>query len=357
MNDDTPKPPDYSRVLIIAGISSFIAVALTNFYHGSPTLVLCVGIATLLVTFVIGQFVRNRFQLGLRSLILLLTFAAVLMGLFGSRMNAARIQKQAVESVLGLRVAGGTFTDPYCGVRYEYANLEDDFFTTKSGWLLPIWVVDMLGEDFFFAVDDISIQNQDLSTEASLDSVQLEHFSSLYISNCELSDGAVQRLFQQKQLLDLSLVNVELSDEQLAALTEQLPQLTRLHVGHVQSQPPQPMCTLTNEGIRHLAKLSQLTELTLDQTNATGECLRSLAKLPNLQHLGCSGLSMTESDVELLRECKSLKTLTIYDTCIDEEWIPFFESLNLEWVAFTATDESRVDEINNRDGKPKIFVR
>lgn len=360
MNDKPSTHPDYSRLLTVAGVCSLCAVAATNFLHGSPTLVFCVGIGALLVSLMTGLFVRSRFQLGLRSLILLLTIAAVLMGLFGSRMNEARIQKRAVESVMGLRVAGGVYTDPYSDVRYDYCDLDSDFFTTQGGWLLPIWVVDFLGRDFFFAANYADIQNQDLSAEDSLDDVQLEQFTSLYISNCKLSDGAFQRVLQQKQLRDLSLVDIELNDDQLAEIAEHLPKLTRLHFGYARVPSwlgtPQLECSVTNAGLRHLVSLSELTELTIDRTKANGKCLSELTKFRSLQHLGCSGLSMAKADVHLLKEFRSLKSVTMYDTCVDEESIPILESLNLEWVAFTVTDKSRVEEIQNRIGKPIFAV-
>ena len=120
---------------------------------------------------------------------------------------------------------------------------------------------------------------------------------------------------------------------------------------------PQSSCSLTNTGIRHLSTLSELTELTINSTNATGECFRDLAKMKNLQHLGCSGMILKDADVRLLQEFKSLQSATMYDTCVDKTWIPFLETLTLEWVAFTVNDKTLVEEINERSGKPMLFAR
>ena len=119
---------------------------------------------------------------------------------------------------------------------------------------------------------------------------------------------------------------------------------------------PQTTCSVTDDGVHHLLALRELTELTIDNSKATGECLRDLAKLPKLQHLGCSRLEMSEADVQSFRDFKMLKSVVMYETIVDEQWIPFLESLNLEWVAFTVTDKSRVDEIHDRNGKPRFAV-
>jgi hypothetical protein len=117
------RGPLFSRatLLIAAFLMCILVLIATWLMRGrqwTPTLPLPAVLLTLMVVLPLGEFVRSRFKLSLRSMLVFIAAAAVLCGLFGKRTNEARQQRQAVRSVLALKQSSPEFPTPFSDVSY-----------------------------------------------------------------------------------------------------------------------------------------------------------------------------------------------------------------------------------------------
>jgi Leucine-rich repeat (LRR) protein len=83
------------------------------------------------------------------------------------------------------------------------------------------------------------------------------------------------------------------------------------HLEHVTSLRLSNSKALTDEGIRHLARMPQLRDLDLTQTAVTDRGLEVLRHLPNLESLSLIFTRVTDDGVNHLRDCKSLTRLDL----------------------------------------------
>ena len=196
----TSRPLFSTAVLFVSSFLLCIAsVAVTWLLRGrqlSGTLPLSVVAFTLMLVIPAGQFIRNRCKLSLRSMLVLMTALAVLLGLFGTNMNRARLQRRAVRSIQALNLTSKDFfSQPQPSVGYDRADdLGGDFVRTSGGWIVPSWLVDFLGEDFFFEVQFVDIANMDLSQEGALANVELGQFKRIHFRNCKLGPSAMESI-------------------------------------------------------------------------------------------------------------------------------------------------------------------
>jgi hypothetical protein len=149
---------------------------------------------TLMLVLPVGEFIRHRFKLSLRSALVLMTAIAILLGFFGAQANRARNQRLAVKSVLRLRrPISGISEPPYSDVNYgRHNDLGDDLVRTQNGWILASWMVEFLGEDFLFDVQSVSISNQDLTADDALSGVDLRPFDDISIWACLIGTATMK---------------------------------------------------------------------------------------------------------------------------------------------------------------------
>lgn len=74
---------------------------------------------------------------------------------------------------------------------------------------------------------------------------------------------------------------------------------------------------ITDDGIKHLAKLTKLDTLDLsDNFGVTDACLADLKKLSALKNLNLSGTELTDKAVDVLKEMQTLQSLNVESTGI-----------------------------------------
>jgi hypothetical protein len=83
------------------------------------------------------------------------------------------------------------------------------------------------------------------------------------------------------------------------------------HLEHVVSLRLSNSKTLSDEGIRHLARMPQLRELDLSQTAVTDRGLEVLRHLPNLESLSLVFTRVTDAGLEHARDCHSLRRINL----------------------------------------------
>ncbi len=79
---------------------------------------------------------------------------------------------------------------------------------------------------------------------------------------------------------------------------------------------------ITNEGVKHISKVTALSELTLrDHKDITNECLPYLNKLTDLEYLDILKTKITLEDLPTLSQLQNLKELHISSESSDEEYL------------------------------------
>jgi|GEM_PF-5930460 len=293
-DDPVLNPPLFSRAALLAFalVASLVMIFGTlcwRDWQWTPTLPLPAVLLTLAIVLPVGEFIRHRFRLSLRAMLVLLMLLGIGLGLFGARWNKARLQRRAVQSVQLLASSGG-----YVDVSYDQSNdFGDDYVRTPGGWIVPTWLVNVLGEDFFFEVRNVAIQDVDLSDPGVFDGVELESFRELYFHGCKFATKTVERLALHRKLSDLSLCNCGITEEDLAKLA-QLTNLTRLQIHNFPgyANPNQ----IAAVGLEEIAKLKSLTQLELRNLLLRSDALEPLSALSALEYLDLGNNGLINND-------------------------------------------------------------
>ena len=143
--------------------------------------------------------------------------------------------------------------------------------------------------------------------EAMLDG--MTGLRSLLIYHAPISGRGLAKLRDCPRLLSVRL-DCPITDEGLASLAE-VQQLGFLQM----SSSRTPTIAITDDGLRHLAKLVNLTQLHLHGSQFNDESVRRFAALPALTELGLYGATGTFTDQALahLKSAKNLKSVSLTD--------------------------------------------
>jgi hypothetical protein len=284
---------------------------------------------------------RFRFQYRLRTLLLLTVVFALFMSWFSSRMQQARRQREAIETLH--RIAG----DGAC-VQYEgYDRAEDMPYTyNPRNWSwAPGWLWDLLGDDFFVDVVSADIQSgpadgshlKCLRAFPRLKELQLWYravpghairelagITSLEVLSVGGSMALVADDFafleRLPRLKSLELNVTGISDAGLAHLRG----LTRLESLDLSHNP------ITDAGLVNLRGLVRLRTLNLAQDHEiTDAGLANLAGLPNLEELNLSEIFLSRAGrLPNLARLTGLKTLNLSQNEVRDEAFDGFETLS-----------------------------
>ncbi len=151
---------------------------------------------------------------------------------------------------------------------------------------------------------------------------QLTSLKKLNLQNINVTDRGLAHLRALKSLEDLTLSMPKgagnpryprrLTDNALAYVSE-LPRLKRLNARGWHPAGPTVQGPFTDEGLKHLTKLSRLEELNIDSgAGITDEGLSHLAGLPRLKKLLLSSNGVTNEGLRNLAKAKSLTRLNLY---------------------------------------------
>ncbi len=214
---------------------------------------------------------RRWFRISLRGLMILILVVGAVVGWMA---QTIRTQRQAVAAV---QAAGGF-------VRYDWQIeiLPNTFIGPLPGTdpSAKRWVRRWLGDELFQSVEQVSLF--DLRSAATLAAISRFDRLEILVINDKTGDevdyGALRRLHR---LAALHLDGPGLTDTKLAAVCE---------IGSLRSLVIE-RCHATDAGFAHLARLRNLTHLTLyDTPNLTDAGLaRTLAEMPRLRSLDLTG--------------------------------------------------------------------
>ncbi len=86
--------------------------------------------------------------------------------------------------------------------------------------------------------------------------------------------------------------------------------------------------TVTDDGLRHVAKLKSLESLGLNRIHLTDDGLDWLAKLPNLKRLSITRAAVTDSGLKVLSGIRTLEELRLSTVNISDEGLTHLAELN-----------------------------
>lgn len=351
-------------VSFVACIGALVATWFLSGRQWTPTLPLPAVMLTLLVVLPLGEFARNRFRLRLRSVLMAMSLFAVALGMLGAKWNQGRSQRRAIATVRSLEsrslgpvklLVRGSPLWFQPGVSFDYdrgTDIGEDFLKTTSGMVVPAWLVDLSGHDYFFKVDRASLQCIDMSAPEVLNDVELGFFKRLFFNHCRFSPESIGKIASSRQLRELTFFHCDIGDSQLATLAN-LPQLETLSLYKTD---------VTGDGLRELARLATLKHLSVQEMGLSPGDLSQLVSLKGLVSLNLAGNPLlTLEDMEILHEFPMLSGINLTNTGVDEGALPLLRELpRLKWASITPSSpevrEQLILEEASRDQAPTIYI-
>lgn len=240
---------------------------------------------------------RRWLQFSLRTLLVALTFLAILLG---GWVNRAHRQREAVAAI---RAAHGVVV-----YDYEFAPARD-WLAAKSSPLgrLSAW----MGDDYLRDVVAALLDNNDVFDGAAFHEI------------AALSD--IMLLELGTWVTDANLKNIE-GLTKLRSLTLRSPQIT-------------------DAGLAHLVPLKRLTDLAIWDSQINGSGLKHLRGLTELDSLDLRGAWVGDGVLRQAAEIRSLKFITIVDANVTDDGLSHLtKATSLESLVLSGTqvtDEGR----------------
>jgi len=225
---------------------------------------------------------RRRFRFSLRTLLLLITVAAVC---FGMRVNQARRQEAAVTAVGQL--GGWAYYD------YQYVNGE---LMPDAKSPIPEWLLAVLGQDFFHDVVYVNM----FYTFNRDGGITIRYKNSPF--NNKFADKVKEQLPAFPKLKFLFLAGTQASDDCLEVVGK-LKRLETLYLSNASD--------VSDTGIAHLTDLPRLRYVHLSRSRISDESLRLFGGMHQIEELSLEGNRITDNGLEHLKNLSTLKTLNV----------------------------------------------
>lgn len=224
---------------------------------------------------------RRFLQLSLRTLFVLLTLAAIWLGVVFKRV---RDQRAAVARIDEL--GGRAFYD------FEFDNRglrRPDAVPPGSPWLRRLFGPELFQSVVQVRLDDTAVTDADLRVIGKLRGV-----TGMHLNSTNVSDAGLRELRSCKRIHYLGLMGSQ----------------------------------VTSDGLRYLQVMDELDTLILEGTVVDDIGVRSLLDLKRLQILNLGKTRISARGVALLVETKTLRYLLLRETPVDESAVSALSSMN-----------------------------
>jgi hypothetical protein len=249
-----------------------------------------------------------RPRISLRALLLVVAVFGALFAYLAMQWRWAKRQEAAVAA---LELAAGGW-----GFDYRLKNSGPDTDSPKQATWVPVWLHDLLGRHFFENVQSIGMGNPHLdpSRPKTTDETMqlLEQFPALRefeLLRSDVTDRGVSQLEHCPEMHHLSFWdNKYITPEAMKSIKK----LRRLHTLYLDG------VLNSEEGIAHLKELPQLRELLIgdfrDESTITNAALRHVGEMKSLQLLRIHSASVTDEGLIHLEGLSQLKELSLDNT-------------------------------------------
>ena len=289
-------------VLIIEGLLWLSEWFNANGHSGYTFLiaVASVGLAMFVIFlwFLAALVFRQRFQFGIRFLLLLTLVVAIPFSWLAVAREAARRQRELLEKI---EKAGGV-------IAYDYELPPAVAVSSRPTPPRPLWLRMLLGDDLFRNVRRADLTRSEVSDAELHDLEGLTQLEELRLGDTAVSDAGLEHLNGMTRLQSLGLNGTKVSDVGL----EHLKGLTRLRRLNLDGT------NVTDAGLRHVKGLTQLRCLYLNRTQVSDVGLEHLKGLPQLQELFLSGTKVSDAGLEHLKGLTQLRGLFVWGTSVTD---------------------------------------
>jgi hypothetical protein len=159
---------------------------------------------------------RRWCQYSLRTLMVLVTLCAFACSWLAVKMQQARKQREAVETIQKL---GGV-------VQYLH---ETGTTTTRGRPPGPAWLRKILGDDFFAYVVQVYLADTQITDDCLEHLRGMSQLTVLFLDNTNITDAGLKHLDHLTQLRYMSLKNTHVTDNGLKRLAQELPNCHLVH--------------------------------------------------------------------------------------------------------------------------------
>ncbi|HZZ71444.1 MAG TPA: hypothetical protein VFE24_04275 [Pirellulales bacterium] len=128
----------------------------------------------------------------------------------------------------------------------------------------------------------------------------LRNLTTVQLSSTKVTDGVLELVVQSPEINYINLIETKITDRGLAVLGE-FKNLSGLELNYT---------AITDEALPQIAKCPSLDHLSIGETTVTGSTIKELAKCPKLGNLY---LGLGKFDVKYLPDLKELKALKALD--------------------------------------------
>lgn len=188
--------------------------------------------------------------------------------------------------------------------------------TAREIEVLKLWIAS--GADFKKSVTESGqlevlqkiISNQGVKSVSDIPAKAVAVASENVILELRKSGVVVLPVSAESNYLSVNLINASALDEVVARLASLKGQLIWLKAGNE---------AITDNHLKQIASLKNLTKLSLDNTAITDEGLAALASLQNIQYLNLTNTKITAQGLIALKALTSLRTVYVYQTQIKSE--------------------------------------
>ncbi|MDR0335970.1 MAG: hypothetical protein LBI18_02665 [Planctomycetaceae bacterium] len=187
-------------------------------------------------------------------------------------------------------------------------------------------------------IKSITIDSSELDETAFDLFAKQTDLETLLIANYrELNDSMVAKLTGLKKLKKLRLKNSGITDTAITTIVEALPELTSLDISS--------NTLLTDTALKEIAKLKELTELTINYCNFSEFGMMDISELPKLTVLDIrANMQIGNSGLSYLTSLPSLKSLKHLSPAVDDTGLEALTAVkNLETLEiqdFNITDRA-----------------
>ncbi len=226
----------------------------------------------------------------------MVVFVLVIGGWFGWIVRSARIQREAVAAI---ERAGGS-------VIYDW-QWKNGRYLDGTEPLAPRWLVERLGFDYFGNVSEVCKFNE--QGDAVLARVgELHRLETLDLESSHATDAGLACIIGLNSLKQLLISNTEVSDAGLVSL-QRLTNLVEARSGQHRNYGPR---------VGTSGRPEQPSSLWLENDDVTDNGLRHLKKLTGLESLGLRGTRVTDAAMVHLREMKGLRLLLLNEASLSD---------------------------------------
>ena len=272
------------------------------------------------------------FQFSLRQLLILLTASAVLLGYLGYKLKQAKQQKDYLAEP----------QNQVCYFEYAYYFDGDGILDHRREPKIPQWLIDLFGLDVFYGVGSVDIHDSAFTDQDLLELTSIpgmESIEKLSLPSGKITESGLSSLDKLPRLCVLDLFGIEGSGMESVSEMKGLRVLTPgedtrdKDLRHVQKLVQlqalylATMMEISDEGVSHLAGLTKLEFLSLNQTKVTDDGLKYLAELVELRSLDLGGTEVRGPGLVHLKNLRRLERLSLSNLDVSDEDLIALESM------------------------------